>query len=47
MQSSDFFSDGVHPSALTYQTWGRDVGDYIFENKILEHFKKKWQQLGQ
>jgi lysophospholipase L1-like esterase len=29
----DFFCDGVHPSKLTYQTWGKDfakfVGNYI------------------
>jgi len=22
---SDFFSDGVHPSKLTYQTWAKDL----------------------
>lgn len=26
---ADFFSDGVHPSALTYQVWARDVAGYI------------------
>ena len=31
----DFFSDGVHPSGLTYQIWGRETGKYILENKIL------------
>jgi lysophospholipase L1-like esterase len=25
---ADFFSDGVHPSPLTYQTWGRDMAAY-------------------
>lgn len=25
----DFFSDGVHPSKLTYQVWARDVAGYI------------------
>ena len=24
-----FFSDGVHPSGLTYQTWGEDFGRFI------------------
>lgn len=24
-QKSDFFSDGVHPSKLTYQTWAKDT----------------------
>ncbi len=31
----DFFSDGVHPSPLTYQIWGKEIGKFIFENKIL------------
>lgn len=31
---ADFFSDGVHPSALTYQTWGRDFADYLLSNKV-------------
>lgn len=26
---ADFFSDGVHPSALTYQVWARDMAGYI------------------
>lgn len=26
---ADFFSDGVHPSALTYQVWARDVAEYV------------------
>lgn len=25
----DFFSDGVHPSILTYQIWGREMAKYI------------------
>jgi len=31
----DFFSDGVHPSPLTYQTWGQQIGKYIFEYQFL------------
>lgn len=46
MKASDFFSDGVHPSALTYQTWGQDVGKYIFENNLLENLQKKWKEFG-
>lgn len=30
-----FFSDGVHPSALTYQVWARDVAGYIGDLEIL------------
>ncbi len=25
----DFFSDGVHPSKLTYQTWARELAKFI------------------
>lgn len=32
---SAFFSDGVHPSKLTYQTWARDVADKIISNTNL------------
>ncbi len=26
---SEFFSDGVHPSKLTYQAWAKDVAQYL------------------
>ena len=29
---SDFFSDGVHPSKLTYQFWAKDIADFIVDN---------------
>jgi lysophospholipase L1-like esterase len=29
----DYFSDGVHPSKLTYQTWGKDLVSYLIENE--------------
>jgi lysophospholipase L1-like esterase len=32
----DFFSDGVHPSQLTYQTWAKDFSMFILENNILK-----------
>ena len=28
---NDFFSDGVHPSKLTYQVWARDFADFLME----------------
>ena len=31
----DFFSDGVHPSPMTYQIWGKEIANFIFENKIV------------
>jgi lysophospholipase L1-like esterase len=34
MSPSDFFSDGVHPSAMTYGLWGKEVGEYIVK-KVL------------
>lgn len=36
----DFFSDGVHPSQLTYQIWGKEVAEFIFANHLLELLKK-------
>lgn len=30
-----FFSDGVHPSALTYQTWGRDFAAFLLNRPTL------------
>jgi len=32
---NDFFSDGVHPSGLTYQLWGSETGRYILENRVI------------
>ena len=29
MKKSDFFSDGVHPSTITYQIWGREMAKFI------------------
>lgn len=29
--TSAFFSDGVHPSKLTYQTWAKDLGRWMLE----------------
>lgn len=34
-KDSDFFSDGIHPSKLTYQTWAKEMALFLFE-----HFKK-------
>ncbi len=31
----DFFSDGVHPSKLTYQIWGKDIASEVFKNETL------------
>lgn len=30
---SDFFSDGVHPSKLTYQIWAKDLAGFIYDEK--------------
>ena len=34
----DFFSDGVHPSELTYRTWAAEVANFIMaKNILLQH----------
>jgi lysophospholipase L1-like esterase len=33
----DFFSDGVHPSKLTYQTWAKDLVTFMTDNQMLRH----------
>ncbi len=32
----DFYSDGVHPSRLTYDLWAREIFDYILGNVPLQ-----------
>jgi lysophospholipase L1-like esterase len=32
---ADFFSDGVHPSKLTYQLWAKEVVQYIQKQQIV------------
>ncbi|WP_439131884.1 SGNH/GDSL hydrolase family protein [Polaribacter sp.] len=29
-----FFSDGVHPSKIAYQTWGKDMANFIINTEI-------------
>jgi len=41
VKKEDFFSDGVHPSKLTYQTWAMDIANEIFKN---EKIKKALEQ---
>jgi len=36
-KKEDFFSDGVHPSKLTYQTWAKDIANQVFENKKIKN----------
>jgi len=31
LSNHDFFSDGVHPSELTYRIWARDTSDFILK----------------
>lgn len=35
-EPSDFFSDGVHPSKLTYQTWAKDLAQRISKLDIFD-----------
>jgi lysophospholipase L1-like esterase len=32
--ATDFFSDGVHPSAMTYGLWGKEVGTFALKNVL-------------
>jgi lysophospholipase L1-like esterase len=31
---TDFFSDGIHPSAMTYGLWGKEVGEFFVKNML-------------
>lgn len=35
-KKEDFFSDGIHPSKLTYQTWAKDVAQEVCENETIK-----------
>ncbi len=35
-KKEDFFSDGVHPSKLTYQTWAKDIAGEIYKTKKIK-----------
>ncbi|QTD38409.1 SGNH/GDSL hydrolase family protein [Polaribacter batillariae] len=35
-----FFSDGIHPSKLSYQLWGKDMAQFIMQKRNF----KKWLQ---
>ncbi|MEO1053113.1 MAG: SGNH/GDSL hydrolase family protein [Bacteroidota bacterium] len=37
MSIKDFFSDGVHPSAITYQIWGREIAEMIISKEKLRN----------
>lgn len=39
LRDSDFFSDGVHPSQLTYQTWAKETGQFIIAEGLLNNVK--------
>lgn len=36
---SEFFSDGVHPSELTYQVWGKDFAAYLLKTTEIKQIK--------
>jgi lysophospholipase L1-like esterase len=36
MKPKDFFSDGVHPSAMTYRVWGKEVGTFIVNKGLVK-----------
>lgn len=37
LKRSDFFSDGVHPSELTYRIWAETTGAFILEIDEIKH----------
>ncbi|MFY0652778.1 MAG: SGNH/GDSL hydrolase family protein [Cyclobacteriaceae bacterium] len=37
VNKEDFFSDGIHPSKLTYQTWAKDIAYEVFKNKKIKN----------
>ncbi len=41
LKRSDFFSDGVHPSQLTYRIWAETTGEFMLDN---EEIKGKLQK---
>ena len=34
-EPADFFSDGVHPSRLTYQVWAKDFANFLIETEAI------------
>ena len=34
---NDFFSDGVHPSAVTYGVWGNEIAAFVLKNEVLKY----------
>lgn len=36
-QPLSFFSDGVHPSKLTYQTWAKDFSNFMIQEKEIKN----------
>lgn len=35
-QKEDFFSDGIHPSKLTYQIWAKDIANQVFKTENIK-----------
>ncbi len=35
--TAEFFSDGVHPSKLTYQVWAKDFANFLIREKVLSN----------
>lgn len=35
LNQSDLFSDGVHPSEITYQLWAKDFANYLISNQTI------------
>ena len=44
LPTSAFFSDGVHPSELTYRFWARDLTTFILDRNLLPRSQAKTTQ---
>jgi len=41
LKRSDFFSDGVHPSQLTYRIWAETTGEFMLKNEEIRNGLQK------
>ena len=41
-RKEDFFSDGVHPSKLTYQTWAKDIARETYKTEKIKNALQQW-----
>lgn len=42
---ADFFSDGVHPSPLTYSIWGKQIARFAIQHSLVEGFEPQRENM--